>query len=94
MPPTTIPAAMERDRALLRLRDLTLACALCAAGLFAALSVTAAVSNPGHSDADPTASADPNYYTQLPADDRLSPPAQGTVRTGGGRPHTVSGGSR
>jgi len=100
----TIHPAVQRDRSLRRLRDLTFTSAVGAAGLLGVFSILAATTIPGHSDvgATTTTAADSNAGVSQPAGDdstagggQLQPPAQAPVRQpAAAAPHVVSGGSR
>jgi hypothetical protein len=93
-------AAMEqRDRGMQRLRDLTWACFLWAAGMVAVFSVIAAATLPGQ--AQNSSGATPgtdqsNSSASVFTDDggQLRPPANGSFQNNGGSPPlAVSGGS-
>lgn len=91
--PRQAAAGVERDRGLERLRTLTVASVLGAAGLAAALSVMAASTIPGHTN---PGSASPNTAStnaQAQGQDQSLAPFGGFVGVGGGTPHAVSGGS-
>jgi hypothetical protein len=97
----TIHPAVQRDLSLQRLRDLTFACAVGAAGLFGVFSIIAAATVPGHSDGGATASTDPTLSSTTSTDpnyaggDDLQPPAQAPItQPAAAAPHVVSGGSR
>ena len=93
-----VEAIEQRDRALQKLRDLTWASFMWAAGLVAVFSVIAAVTLPG-SQAQPASGTTPSAGTSTTAssfndDGQLQPPADGTFQAGGGNPPVaVSGGS-
>jgi hypothetical protein len=99
-----IHPAVQRDRSLRRLRDLTFACTAGAAGLLGVFAIVAASTIPGHSagGATATAAADSKAgFSQPEADDStagagpLQPPAQAPVgQPAVATPHVVSGGSR
>jgi hypothetical protein len=82
-----------------KLRDLTWACFMWAAGMVAVFSVIAAVTLPGQSQASPVSSpgAD-NASNSAPTftdDGQIQPPVGGSFQSSGGNPPVVvSGGSR
>jgi hypothetical protein len=94
-----IEAMEQRDRAMQKLRDLTWACFLWAAGMVAVFSVVAAATLPGQAQdsSSTTPSTDPsNSSASAFTDDggQLQPPANGSFQpTGGSPPLVVSGGS-
>jgi hypothetical protein len=94
-----IEAMEQRDRAMQKLRDLTWACFLWAAGMVAVFSVMAAVTLPGQAQnsSSSTPGSDPaNSAANVFTDDggQLQPPANGSFQTAGGSPPlVVSGGS-
>jgi hypothetical protein len=96
LPP--IEAIEQRDRALQKLRDLTWACFLWAAGMVAVFGVIAAATLPGATPgnaSNQTGSDTSNSSSSVFNDDgQLQPPAGGTFRSAGGSPPlVVSGGS-
>ena len=94
-----IEAMEQRDRAMQKLRDLTWACFLWAAGMVAVFSVIAAATLPGQaqSGAVTSPSTDPSTSSaSVVTDDgdQLQPPVNAPFQTGGGTPPlAVSGGS-
>jgi hypothetical protein len=94
-----IEAMEQRDRAMQKLRDLTWACFLWAAGMVAVFSVVAAATLPGQAQnsSGTTPSSDPsNSSASAFTDDggQLQPPANGSFQPAGGSPPlVVSGGS-
>lgn len=94
-----IEAMEQRDRGMQKLRDLTWACFLWAAGMVAVFSVIAAATLPGQSQnsSGATPGSDPaNSSASVFTDDggQLQPPADGSFQNSGGRPPlAVSGGS-
>jgi hypothetical protein len=94
-----IEAMEQRDRAMQKLRDLTWACFLWAAGMVAVFSVVAAATLPGQAQnsSGTTPSSDPsNSSASAFTDDggQLQPPANGSFQPAVGRPPlVVSGGS-
>jgi len=89
-----IEAIEQRDRALLKLGDLTRACLLAATGLLAFFSVIAAVTIPGQGQPASTqsGSTDDTSTAQLPpvTQPTLRPPTR-PLHGGSGRPVAVSG---
>jgi hypothetical protein len=90
-------AMEQRDRALQKLRDLTWAIFLWAAGMVAVFSVIAAAtlpgqgqSNAGASSSLDTSNSSANVFTD---DGQLQAPANGSFQGGAGAPLAVSGGS-
>ena len=95
-----VEAIEQRDRAMQKLRDLTWACFLWAAGMVAVLSVIAAATLPGQAQntAGSSSGSDAsNSSSSVFNDDggqQLQPPANGSFQSGGGSPPlVVSGGS-
>jgi hypothetical protein len=97
-----IEAIEQRDRGMQKLRDLTWACFLWAAGMVAVFAVIAAATVPGatastasNTSSNSTSSDDSNAPSGVFSDDgQLQPPDGGTFQTAGGRPPlVVSGGS-
>jgi hypothetical protein len=89
-------ATIDRDNALLLLRELTKASAIVATILLGAFSLIAAMtipgtSSPGSSASNPAAT----NSNQVPADNgELQPPSEGQVQAGAGAPSVaVTGGS-
>jgi hypothetical protein len=97
--PEPIEAIIQRDQAMQKLRDLTWACFMWAAGMVAVFSVIAAVTLPGQSQGSPVSSpgAD-NASNSAPTftdDGQIQAPAGGSFQSSGGNPPiVVSGGSR
>ena len=102
MTPWQTLAGAQRDRALERLRNLTVATAVGATGLAAVLSMVAAWSIPGQAssrasnpanglDTSQGASADPSPSQGLTQDQQN--PVSGPIGGGAGNPVSVSGGS-
>jgi hypothetical protein len=85
-----IEAIEQRDRALVKLSDLTQACLFVATALLAAFSVIAAVTIPGQSEITATTST----AEAAPSAQRLEGVPSGSVHRGAGLPVAVSGGSR
>lgn len=99
MAPEPIEAIIQRDQAMQKLRDLTWACFLWAAGMVAVFSVIAAATVPGQSQGSPvSATGADNASNQAPTftdDGQLQPPAGGSFQPSGYNPPVaVSGGSR
>ena len=93
-----IEAIEQRDRAMQKLRDLTWACFMWAAGMVAVFAVIAAATVPGATSgsASNSASSDnSNASSGVFSDDgHLQQPDGGTFQTAGGSPPlVVSGGS-
>jgi len=93
-----IEAIIQRDQAMQKLRDLTWACFLWAAGMVAVFSVIAAATVPGQgqgSAATPPASDQSHPSSSTFTDDgQLQPPVSGSFQSAGGSPPlAVSGGS-
>jgi hypothetical protein len=93
-----IEAIIQRDQAMQKLRDLTWACFLWAAGMVAVFSVIAGATVPGQgqgSAATPPASDQSNTSSSTFTDDgQLQPPVSGSFQSAGGSPPlAVSGGS-
>jgi hypothetical protein len=93
-----LEAIVQRDQAMQKLRDLTWACFLWAAGMVAVFSVIAAATVPGQgqgSAATPPASDQSNTSSSTFTDDgQLQPPVSGSFQSAGGSPPlAVSGGS-
>ena len=98
MAPEPLEAIIQRDQAMQKLRDLTWACFLWAAGMVAVFSVIAAATVPGQAQGTantPTTSDQSNSSASTFTDDgQLQPPVSGTFQGGGGSPPlAVSGGS-
>jgi len=96
--PEPLEAIIQRDQAMQKLRDLTWACFLWAAGMVAVFSVIAAATVPGQAQGTantPTTSDQSNSSASTFTDDgQLQPPVSGTFQGGGGSPPlAVSGGS-
>jgi len=94
-----IEAIIQRDQAMQKLRDLTWACFLWAAGMVAVFSVIAAATIPGQSQGTPASSAgidsSSSSSSTVTDDGQLQPPANGPFQFAGGNPPVaVSGGSR
>jgi hypothetical protein len=94
-----IEAILQRDQAMQKLRDLTWACFLWAAGMVAVFSVIAAATVPGQSQGSPASSAGIDSSSSASStftdDGQLQPPADGSFQSAGGNPAVaVSGGSR
>ncbi|MHB8612166.1 MAG: hypothetical protein ACYDAL_07025 [Candidatus Dormibacteraceae bacterium] len=93
-----IEAMEQRDRAMQKLRDLTWACFLWAAGMVAVFSVIAAATLPGqaqnNSGGSPSLDPSSSSASSFTDDGQLQPPANGSFQSGGGSPPmVVSGGS-
>jgi len=93
-----IEAIVQRDQALQKLRDLTWACFLWAAGMVAVFSVIAAATVPGQGQGTattPPASDQSNTSaTTITDDGQLQAPVGGSFQAAGGNPPVVvSGGS-
>jgi hypothetical protein len=93
-----LEAIVQRDQAMQKLRDLTWACFLWAAGMVAVFSVIAAATVPGQAQGTattPPASDQSNSSAGTFTDDgQLQPPVSGSFQgNGGGPPLAVSGGS-
>jgi hypothetical protein len=94
-----IEAINQRDQAMQKLRDLTWACFLWAAGMVAVFSVIAAATVPGQAQnsSGTTPGSDPSQSSaSVFTDDggQLQPPANGSFQSAGGSPPlAVSGGS-
>jgi hypothetical protein len=94
-----LEAMEQRDRAMQKLRDLTWACFLWAAGMVAVFSVIAAATLPGQAQntSGTTPGSDPsNSSASVFTDDggQLQPPSNGSFQSAGGSPPlAVSGGS-
>jgi len=92
-------AIEQRDLGLQRLRDLTRICFFWAAGLLGLFSVVAAVTIPGSTQNNTSASTNPVNLSVAPTrendDDHqtLQGPATGSFQPANGRPVAVSGGS-
>jgi hypothetical protein len=98
MAPEPIEAIVQRDQALQKLRDLTWACFLWAAGMVAVFSVIAAATVPGQAQGtanSPSTSDQSNSSGSTFTDDgQLQPPVSGAFQSAGGSPPlAVSGGS-
>lgn len=93
-----IEAIIQRDQAMQKLRDLTWACFMWAAGMVAVFSVIAAATVPGQAQAaagnSPTADQSNSSTNSFTDDGQLQPPIGGSFQSAGGRPPlVVSGGS-
>jgi len=96
-----IEAIRQRDQAMQKLRDLTWACFLWAAGMVAVFSVIAAATLPGQAQGQggaagsagtDSSSSSASTFTD---DGQLQPPANVSFQSAGGSPPVaVSGGSR
>jgi hypothetical protein len=98
MAPEPIEAMMQRDQAMQKLRDLTWACFLWAAGMVAVFSVIAAATVPGQAqagtNAPPTSDQSNSSASTFTDDGQLQPPVSGSFQSAGGNPPmAVSGGS-
>jgi hypothetical protein len=98
MAPEPIEAIIQRDQAMQKLRDLTWACFLWAAGMVAVFSVIAAATVPGQAQGTtntPATSDQSNSSASSFTDDgQLQPPVNGSFQGAGGSPPlAVSGGS-
>jgi len=98
MAPEPIEAIVQRDQALQKLRDLTWACFLWAAGMVAVFSVIAAATVPGQAqgstNAPPTSDQTNSSAGTFADDGQLQPPVNGSFHGGGASPPlAVSGGS-
>src|ERR1700681_628967 len=94
-----IEAMIQRDQAMQKLRDLTWACFLWAAGLVAVFSVIAAATIPGQSQGAQSTSTGSDTSSSsastLTDDGQLQAPVSGSFQSAGGSPPlVVSGGSR
>jgi hypothetical protein len=93
-----IEAMMQRDQAMQKLRDLTWACFLWAAGMVAVFSVIAAATVPGQAQGagnnTPTNDQSNSSSSTFTDDGQLQPPVGGSFQSSGGNPPlAVSGGS-
>ena len=93
-----IEAIIQRDQAMQKLRDLTWACFLWAAGMVAVFSVIAAATLPGQAQgSNNTAPASDQSNTSASSftdDGQPQPPVSGSFQSAGGNPPlAVSGGS-
>lgn len=93
-----IEAIEQRDRAMQKLRDLTWACFVWAAGMVAVFSVIAAATLPGQSQGSPNSSTGTDSSSSSAStftdDGQLQPPVGGSFQSAGGSPPlVVSGGS-
>jgi hypothetical protein len=93
-----IEAIIQRDQAMQKLRDLTWACFLWAAGMVAVFSVIAAATVPGQAqgaaNTTPTADQSNSSAGTFTDDGQLRPPVSGSFQSAGGNPPlAVSGGS-
>jgi hypothetical protein len=98
MAPEPIEAIIQRDQAMQKLRDLTWACFLWAAGMVAVFSVIAAATVPGQAqgtaNTPPTSDQSNSSASAFTDDGQLQPPVNGSFQGGGGSPPlAVSGGS-
>jgi hypothetical protein len=98
MAPEPVEAILQRDQAMQKLRDLTWACFLWAAGMVAVFSVIAAATVPGQAqgtaNTPPTSDQTNSSASTFTDDGQLQPPANGSFQGGGGSPPlAVSGGS-
>jgi hypothetical protein len=93
-----IEAIVLRDQAMQKLRDLTWACFLWAAGMVAVFSVIAAATVPGQGQGaattTPTSDQSTTSASTFTDDGELQPPVSGSFQSAGnGPPVAVSGGS-
>jgi hypothetical protein len=93
-----IEAIVQRDQAMQKLRDLTWACFLWAAGMVAVFSVIAAGTVPGQGQGAATTTPISDQSTTsggtFTDDGELQPPVSGSFQSAGGNPPVVvSGGS-
>jgi len=93
-----IEAINQRDQAMQKLRDLTWACFLWAAGMVAVFSVIAAATVPGQAqgaaNTSPTSDQSNSSTSSFTDDGQLQPPVNGSFQGAGGSPPlAVSGGS-
>ena len=98
MAPEPIEAIIQRDQAMQKLRDLTWACFLWAAGMVAVFSVIAAATVPGQvqgtNNSAPTTDQSNTSASTFTDDGQLQPPISGSFQSAGnGPPVAVSGGS-
>jgi hypothetical protein len=99
MAPEPIEAIIQRDQGMQKLRDLTWACFLWAAGMVAVFSVIAAATVPGQgqgaANTTPTNSDQTNTSASTFTDDgQLQAPVSGSFQSAAGSPPlAVSGGS-
>ena len=93
----SIEAIIHRDQAMQKLRDLTWACFLWAAGMVAVFSVIAAATVPGQAQGTNTAPTTDQSSTSAGTftdDGQLQPPVSGSFQSAGSNPPlAVSGGS-
>jgi hypothetical protein len=93
-----IEAIIQRDQAMQKLRDLTWACFLWAAGMVAVFSVVAAATVPGQGQGaattTPTSDQSTTSASTFTDDGQLHAPVRGSFQSAGGNPPlAVSGGS-
>jgi hypothetical protein len=93
-----IEAIIQRDQAMQKLRDLTWACFLWAAGMVAVFSVIAAATVPGQGQGaattPPTSDQSNTSASTFTDDGHLQAPVSGSFQSAGGNPPlAVSGGS-
>jgi hypothetical protein len=98
MAPEPIEAIIQRDQAMQKLRDLTWACFLWAAGMVAVFSVIAAATVPGQGQSTantaPTSDQSNTSASTFTDDGQLQAPVSGSFQSAGGNPPlAVSGGS-
>jgi hypothetical protein len=93
-----IEAIIQRDQAMQKLRDLTWACFLWAAGMVAVFSVIAAATVPGQAqganNTGPTTDQSNSAASTFTDEGQLQPPVSGSFQSAGSNPPlAVSGGS-
>jgi hypothetical protein len=93
-----LEAIVQRDQAMQKLRDLTWACFLWAAGMVAVFSVIAAATVPGQGQGaattTPTSDQSTTSASTFTDDGEFQPPVSGSFQGSGGNPPVaVSGGS-
>jgi hypothetical protein len=93
-----IEAIIQRDQAMQKLRDLTWACFLWAAGMVAVFSVIAAATVPGQAqdtnNTVPTTDQSNTSASTFTDDGQVQPPVSGSFQSAGSNPPlAVSGGS-
>jgi hypothetical protein len=93
-----LEAIIQRDQAMQKLRDLTWACFLWAAGMVAVFSVIAAATLPGQGQGTPASStgtdSSSSSASTFTGDGQLQAPVSGSFQSAGGSPPlAVSGGS-